>query len=238
MVLIMKKVICFQLALAFFIIPIVSQAGINDTYDFSWLDPDKEVYVLQNRKFRKVNRAYMYIGGGKTTSGAFVDSNPIQLRGGFFLKEDLGFEVIYSKNLTGEESDAAKAVRNIGGGAGSRPFRRIVDNYYGGYLMWSPFYAKINTFNKILYFDWLLGVGAGKLVENNNKEEVAQKNNPQIQTVDHTAIMWETGFKLYITKMFDIRTDVTALHYKAEMVSGTETWYSNYDLTVSLGINF
>ncbi|MBT6324375.1 MAG: hypothetical protein HOJ35_00240 [Bdellovibrionales bacterium] len=44
--------------------------------------------------------------------------------------------------------------------------------------------------------------------------------------------------KFYITKMFDIRTDVTALHYKAEMVSGTETWYSNYDLTVSLGINF
>ncbi len=238
MVLIMKKVICFQLAIVFFIIPIVSQAGINDTYDFSWLDPDKEVYVLQNRKFRKVNRAYMYIGGGKTTSGAFVDSNPIQFRGGFFLKEDLGFEVIYSKNLTGEESDAAEAVRNIGGGAGSRPFRRIVDNYYGGYLMWSPFYAKINTFNKILYFDWLLGVGAGKLKETNNKEEVIQGIDADSETEDHFAIMWETGFKFYMTKMFDIRTDITALHYKAEMVSGTETLYSNYDLTVSLGINF
>jgi hypothetical protein len=45
------------LALFTFLSPkIYSSEG--STYSFDWLDPDKEVYVLQNRKFRKDNTPF------------------------------------------------------------------------------------------------------------------------------------------------------------------------------------
>ena len=39
-------------------------AAEGDTYSFSWLDPDKEVFVLQNRKYRKKGRLHLNAGGG------------------------------------------------------------------------------------------------------------------------------------------------------------------------------
>src|SRR5690606_16916020 len=112
-------------------------AAEGDTYNFSWLDPDKEVYVLQSRKFRKNGRAYVNAGGGITTSGAFVSAKNIQGRAGYFFKEEWGFEFLYSMN-SGSENETAKSVRNEGS-SGSVPFRRIVDKYYGAMIMWSPF---------------------------------------------------------------------------------------------------
>ena len=53
-------------------------AGENSHYDFSWLDPDKEIFVLQNRTYQKDGHAYINIGGGFTASGAFVDSLNMQ----------------------------------------------------------------------------------------------------------------------------------------------------------------
>ena len=41
-------------------------AAESDLYNFSWLDKDKEIYVLQNRKFKKVNRFYLSGGFGKS----------------------------------------------------------------------------------------------------------------------------------------------------------------------------
>ena len=137
-------------------------ANEKDIYEFSWLDPDKEVYVLQNRKFRKSDRLYLNAGWGMTTSGAFVDASAIQGRVGYFFSEDFGLEGLYSKN-TGKENNTAASVRaGRGNGTGSStPFRRIVESYSGGMIIWSPFYSKINTFNKIVYMDWIFGVGYG-----------------------------------------------------------------------------
>ena len=53
-------------------------ASEKDIYEFSWLDPDKEVYVLQNRKYKKSGHIHLNAGGGVTTSGAFDDSTAIQ----------------------------------------------------------------------------------------------------------------------------------------------------------------
>ncbi len=40
-------------------------ASEKNVYDFSWLDQDKEVYVLQNRKFRKKNKLYVGAMAGR-----------------------------------------------------------------------------------------------------------------------------------------------------------------------------
>ena len=70
-------------------------ANEKSVYEFSWLDKDKEIYVLQNRKFRKVGKVYVGAGGVKTISGAFVDSYGGTLRGGYFFSEDWGIEGVF-----------------------------------------------------------------------------------------------------------------------------------------------
>ncbi len=218
-------------------------AGENSTYSFSWLDPDKEVYVIQNRKYTKRSKLHISGGGGITTSGSFVDSNVIQARVGFFFNEDWGFEGMYAKS-SGNENTTAESVRNSGS-AGSTPFRRIVEDYMGVMLLWSPFYGKFNVFNKIIYMDLILGLGYAKLDEHNNREElINQGMSPyEEQYNSHNGIIWETTCKFYISKTYHIRTDLTVVHYNAKkaLASADEldtTYYSNYDLALSLGLNF
>jgi outer membrane beta-barrel protein len=216
-------------------------ASEKDIYEFSWLDPDKEVFVLQNRKFRKAGHIHMNLGGGITTSGAFVDATSIQGRVGYFFTEDYGIEGIYAKN-SGKENDTAKGVRSVnGGGTGTTPFRRIVESYTGAMLLWSPFYSKINTFNSIVYMDWIFGLGYAQLKEKNNKLRITQGQSAEgIETSEsHNGFMWEAGLKFYISDSFNIRTDLTAVHYSADNISTPGSSYkSNFDATVSLGYSF
>lgn len=237
-----KKTLTFTaltVLFTFLFTPILNAAE-DQTYNFSWLDPDKEVYVLQNRKFRKAGRLHVSAGAGITTSGPFVDSKTLQTRLGFFFKEEWGAEFIYAKN-SGEENSTASLLRNEGG-AGSVPFRRIVDNYMGGMILWSPFYTKINTFNKIIYLDLILGLGVAKLEETNNKEEfLSQGTNVEDTVESHTGLMWNVGAKFFINERFSLRADLTTIHYQAEVaseVSNEKAWNENFDVALSLGISF
>lgn len=235
----------FLSLLLFFVLAVFIQtpsiASTDRTYNFSWLDPDKEVYVLQNRKYRKAGRLHATLGGGITTSGAFVDATTLQGRVGFFFREEWGAEFIYASN-SGEENTAAQLVRRQDSGAGSVPFRRIVDNYIGGMILWSPFYTKVNTFNKIIYLDWILGLGYAKLEETNNQIEVLRGGTANDPTVEsHSGLMWNLGIKFFINERFSLRTDLTTIHYQAPIPSDEtqdEDWNTNYDLAVSLGISF
>ncbi len=218
-----------------------TDAAEGDTYSFTWLDQDKEVYVLQNRKFRKDGKFHLNIGAGITTSGAFVDATTFQGRAGYFFKEEWGVELVYAIN-NGEENATATSVRNPGG-SGSVPFRRIVDGYVGGMVMWSPFYSKINTFNTIIYMDWMIGLGVASLEETNNFVEVDSRGVRNTETtLSHTGLMWDTALKFYLNENFEVRADLTVIHYKADKPVATSTaesdYYSNWDFALSLGYSF
>lgn len=223
---------------SFIISPTPVEASRGDVYNFSWLDPDKEVYVLQNRKYRKDGRLHAYVGGGKTLSGAFVDAKTLQARVGYFFTEDWGVEFLYA-TTDGEENSTGQLVRDQGG---ARPFRRIIDDYMGGMVVWSPFYSKINTFNKILYFDWFLGLGYAKVEETNNKIEYRDNFGGAAPTTEtHNALMWNLGVKFFVNHSWSIRVDLTSLHYRAETPQETNpenTWYNNFDMVFMLGYNF
>lgn len=210
----------------------------GDTYAFSWLDTDKEVYVLQNRKYKKVSKIFASAGYGMTTSGSFVDATNIQGRIGFFAFENWGVELLYSSN-SGIENAAAASVRNQLGGKGSKPFRRIVDNYMAGMIVWSPFYAKVNTFNFINYIDWTVGVGYGQLNETNNIQEFSNQFAAVPLKESHNGFIFETSMQFFITQMFNIRFDIAAFRYLAnEGVVGSNAIipYYNYDMTLSIGM--
>lgn len=232
---------CFKIFLLLPIFFVTVLASERDVYNFSWLDPDKEVYVLQNRKYRKDGKFHVNLGLGITTSGSFVDAKSYQGRAGYFFREDWGFEFVYAKN-SGTENETAKSVRSDGL-TGSIPFRRIVEGYMGGMLMWSPFYAKINTFNRIIYLDWLLGLGVAKIDEKNNKQEfLTGLSGSESTSESHTGLMWDTSLKFHLNENWDIRTDLTVVHYKAEKPTNTATkeqiFYSNWDFSLSLGYSF
>lgn len=213
-------------------------AAESDVYGFSWLDPDKEVFVLQNRKFRKAGRVHANLGAGLTTSGSYVDSTVMQGRLGFFMAEEYGFEVLYSKN-SGKENDTYKAILNANSSA--TPFRRIVSDYIGAMFLWSPFYSKINTFNSIVYADYILGLGFAKVNESNNKNSIATNGTDTSASEEsHSGLMWQVGMKFHLGENWSVRPDLTVIHYQAEGASGTgeKKINSNYDATVSVGYTF
>lgn len=208
-------------------------AGEKSLYDFSWLDKDKEIYVLQNRKFRKEGRVYAGASGVKTLSGAFVDSLAGTARLGYFFKEDWGVEVFYSK-YSGSENDTAKGVRE----QGTVPFYRKFDTATGALLWWSPFYAKINTFNQIFYFDWMFGVGATSVSTKDNRNKFLPGKPDTLTSETNTAATWSTAMRFYISDHWSLRMDFTGMHYNAERktsnTSGKKQMFSNYDFGLGL----
>ena len=229
----MKKAILF---LFIYLIIQPTYASESSVYNFSWLDPDKEVFVLQNRTFRKDGHLFLHGGGGISTSNPFVNSINMQARFNYFFTEEFGFEVLYSKN-TGEENGAADQVRTTATGSGAIPFRRITDSYMGGLIVWSPFYAKINTFNTIIYLDWMFSLGVAQLVELNNQLEFENQTNKTQTSETHMGGIWQTTIKFYMNQSWDMRFDLSGIHYKADF-QDESGWNTNYDLSLSLGFKF
>lgn len=218
-------------------------ASEKSLYDFPWLDGDKEIYVLQNRKFRKAENVYIGITGAYNLSQDFLDAYGGTIRGGYFFSEDWGIELIYGKNKS-SENDTARGVRQ----QGTVPFYRQIDSFMGAMLMWSPFYSKINTFNKIFYFDWMFGFGAGTIntKDNRNKFNPASPDKDKLTDESNFGGLWNTGFRFYISETWSLRLDLTGQVYQADKTmqvggvgnptSKSSKIYSTYDL--SLGLNY
>ena len=211
-------------------------------YNFSWLDNDKEIYVLQNRKFRKDGSIYIGATGAYNLSQDFLDAYGGTIRAGYFFSEDWGIEFLYGKN-TNKENDSAKGVKE----QGTVPFYRQIDTFTGAMIMWSPFYSKINTFNKIFYFDWMFGVGAGNITtkDNRNKFDTTSPNHNELTGENNMGVIWNTGFRFYLNEDWSLRLDLTGQTYRADKIkrtgisgptSETTKIYNSYD--VGLGLNY
>lgn len=212
-------------------------------YDFSWLDKDKEVYVLQNRKFRKNSKLYLGTTFGKSLSGAFVDRYTSSFYGGYFFSENWGLEVSYNKasNQTNATHDAVKE-------AGTVAFYRKIESDITAHLVWSPFYSKINTFNKIVYYDWLFGLGISSLTTKDNRNQFVNKDEFDEVEESTTAFSWFTGFRFFVTESWSMRVDFKGIHSQADRAIGDntvaakfkvqESWFHYYDFKLGLNYTF
>jgi outer membrane beta-barrel protein len=236
----MKNILLVLVTLIMSTVVIASEKSI---YNFSWLDGDKEIYVLQNRKFRKNGNLYIGATAAYNLSQDFLDAYGGTARAGYFFTEDWGIEFIYGKN-TNSENNTAKGVKE----QGTVPFYRQIDTFMGAMLMWSPFYSKINTFNQIFYFDWMFGVGAGSITtkDNRNKFDTAAADQNALTSESSIGGLWNTGFRFFINESWSLRLDLTGQVYKANKqrqvggtgnpVSKTSQLFSSYDL--GLGLNY
>jgi outer membrane beta-barrel protein len=159
----MLKLACFAMTLSLFL-PVVARAGEKSLYDFLWLDPDKKVYVLQNKLFKKEHTFYADVGYGMNFTSKFQNTHALALRTGFYVHEEWAVELFYNR-YTNSANEEYRNVRSLQ----VEPFIRRLNSSYGAIGVWSPFYGKINTFNQIFYFDWSFGAGVGMIDAASNR---------------------------------------------------------------------
>jgi outer membrane beta-barrel protein len=209
-----------------------SNPSSNDEYSFKWLDPEKKIYVLQNRRYVKANRLMLSLMGGPGFSNAYRNTFSIQPRVSYYFSEQWGFEIFYSK-VFNSQNDTYKALRSTG--TTLFPVIHEVRSELGAMVQWVPWYAKINVFNSILYFDWYFAGGLGSV----DNAMTTSYTNPDIFTTDNQfAIFWSTGHQYHLSENFTVRLDFMGTYYRAPLTVQTtdKVWFSNYDFTFGLGI--
>ncbi|MBT7610848.1 MAG: outer membrane beta-barrel domain-containing protein [Bacteriovoracaceae bacterium] len=212
----------------------------KDLYDFLWLDQDKKVYVLQQKVYQKKKSYYINIGLGFNQSNDFFDSTLFNLSSGYYFTEEWAIEINYNSysNSTNE------TYKTLGDVNGSIPFSRQLLKAYGVMGIWSPFYGKVNTFNKIFYFDWNIGAGLSQITAVSNKETAASSFSQDIYSKEkYTGVTVKTGLKFHTTEHIHVGIDLQVLYYEAPGVVQTgvitaEKWRSNSDIIFSVGYSF
>jgi outer membrane beta-barrel protein len=201
----------------------------DNEYNFSWLDPDKKVSVLQNRKFRKENKPMVTLNLGFANSNPYRKSYVIEPRIAYYFNEAWGIEVFYSI-FSNKENDTAKALISTT----IRPDVIEVKNQVGALLQWAPWYAKINVFNTVLYFDWYFDGGVGTL----NANMIPGSNNAGAATTKSlTAYYLGSGMLFHVTENFLVRLDYLNGWFQAPQraVSGPNTFFNSSDFTIGAG---
>lgn len=217
-----------------------SHASEEDLYDFLWLDQDKKVYVLQQKVYQKKDSFYANLGFGFNQTNDFFDSTLFNLTSGYYFNEEWAIELNYN-TYSNSTNDTYKSLVQVNGAI---PFSRQIVDSYGVMAIWSPFYGKVNTFNKIFYFDWNVGAGLSKITTESNKDTAAVSNAVNVYLKeDYVGFNFKTGLKFHATKKIHVGVDLQILYYQAPGVVQTgvatvDKWRSNTDVVFSIGFSF
>ncbi|MGZ3687730.1 MAG: hypothetical protein ACXVBW_05490, partial [Bdellovibrionota bacterium] len=206
-------------------------ANKDDEYNFNWLDPDKKIYVLQNRKYTKALRFMPSIMGGFGFSNPIESSYNLEGRGAFFINEQFGFEGFYqgtfntTNALIGQINTAAPSLH---------PVVRTINGRTGGLFMWVPWYSKINIFNAILYFDWYFAGGAGAMFSTVTN---GAAGDGSVVTQTNFAGYFETGNLFHVSNHWIIRWNFSGTIFGAPLGgnTGPMTVYTDYNFGLGVG---
>lgn len=207
-------------------------SGANDGYSFKWLDPEKKIYVLQNRRYTKANKLTLSFLAGPGFSNPYRSTFSIEPRASFYLTETWGFEVFYDKtfNSSNNTLQALQATNT-----NTFPIIRQIQSEFGILAHWAPFYAKINVFNQILYFDWYFEGGLGSLTSG----VTTSKDTTNYSNQSETAFFLGTGHQFHVNDRFTVRLDFMGTYYQAPLqgTTGSNVWFTNYNFTLGLGMH-
>jgi outer membrane beta-barrel protein len=204
----------------------------EDEYHFRWLDPDKKIYVLQNRKFEKAKHVLINAMFGPNAGTPFRSSVMLTPRISYYFKEWIGIEAFFSYTFNWENTlfDAVLSVA-----PSNLPVVRETRMQYGGAISLVPWYAKMNFFNQILYFDWYFNLGLGG-------SSVARDDRPNRNTsavyVNETFFtgFLSTGHLYHINRWVHVRLDFTAALYAAPNLGATGTLMINPNYVFGAGV--
>lgn len=208
----------------------------NDEYSFSWLDPDKKIYVLQNRKYTKSGRLMLSALAGTGLSNPYRTEWAFSPRATYFASEAFGVEVFYVATSNSENGTYQALTQ-----ASPTPYPvvREITSQFGVLGMWAPWYAKINVFNLIMYFDWYFSAGFGNI--GYDLETKTDKNaQPVVTTESKGALYLGTGHIYHITRQLFVRLDFLGSFYRAKRFGtfGEDETYSSYNFGLGFGVKF
>ena len=188
------------------------QAAESNLYDFQWLDPDKKVYVLQNKIHKKEQTTYVHAGVLTVLNAPFQDSYGYQVNAGHYFTEEFAIEGVYTRYIhsNNENYDNVRAVNS------SEPFVRRIKQSAGVMAVWSPFYGKVNTFNKIIYFDWHFAAGPAFFETESNLNTVTDPLLPgRYEKETHAGAITRTGLRIHFSPQVHLGIDLFNSHYMA-----------------------
>lgn len=212
-------------------------AGEESLYDFLWLDPDKKVYVLQNKLYKKEHSFYGDLGYISNFTSKFQDTNGFALKGGYYFHEEWGIELFYQQ-YANSNNDDFRNVRLINEAV---PFIRRPKETYGAAVIWSPFYGKINTFNKIFYFDWSFGAGIAQVKTESNIKTVRIDDAPnKYETEIYSGAILKTNLKFHINENVHLGLEYMNTYYMAPGPKDpkSDKLRTNTDLIFSIGFSY
>lgn len=214
-----------------------TRAGEESLYDFLWLDPDKSVYVLQNKLYKKEHSAYLDVGYISNFTSKFQDTNGFAVKGGYYIHEEWGLELFYHQ-YSNKNNDDFRNVRLINE---AEPFIRRMKSSYGALVIWSPFYGKINTFNKIFYFDWSFGAGLAQVETDSNIKTVRINNAVnKYEKESYTGGILKTKLKFHLTENVHLGVEYMNTYYRAPGPQNpkSDKLRTNTDLIFSVGFSY
>jgi outer membrane beta-barrel protein len=214
-----------------------THAGEESLYDFLWLDPDKKVYVLQNKLYKKEHSFYFDVGYIENFTSKFQDTNGFALKGGYYIHEEWGLELFYHQ-YGNSNNDDFRNVRLINE---AEPFIRRLNSSYGALVIWSPFYGKINTFNEIFYFDWSFGAGYAQVNAESNIDSVRQgdkKTSYKSEVYNGAAL--KTNLKFHLNERLHLGVEYMNTYYMAPGPKNpkSDKLRTNSDLIFSVGFSY
>jgi outer membrane beta-barrel protein len=214
-------------------------ASADDEYSFNWLDPDKKIYVLQNRRYLKVGKPLLSVMVGPGLSNSYRNVFNVEPRFAYYFSELLGIEVFYTNSFN-KANNTVEALQRAT--ATTLAVVREIRTQMGVLVHYVPWYAKINVFNKILYFDWYLAGGAGTVKSallNSGTASAAASTTPVLQQ-DSMAFFLGTGHQFHLSEQVVFRLDFTGAFYNAQIdtTNGDKAWYSNFNFGTGLGLRF
>lgn len=188
----------------------------------------RNIYTLQQRRFRKSGRFGITLYGGLIPNNIFEQYIPVGLRLNYFILENIGIELAGSYNFktrTGLENQIRES-NGVGAGQVLIGDTQVSHTNFG--LVWSPFYGKAAFYNSgLLHFDLFLFAGAGMVVA----ETTPNFNAPAEQEIKPEGALG-AGLAFFVGDHFAGRIDFRQFVFQ-KVVGGVAN-----PSEVSLGVSF
>lgn len=223
------------------IFSLTSFADDRSLYDFKWLDEGEKVYVVQNKEFVKAGNFSIDLSVMNSDSSPYQDTTGYSGTLTYYFTETFSMDVTY-KSYSNEDNQDLDNLGDItaSGGGSVKPLIRKVDSATLLHFNWIPFYGKINTFNKIFFFDWGIGFGIGSFETQGNYKTFLQTNIPlTYEKSNDTGGNFRSYFKFFTSSnlTFGFEYNLTGVN-TIKSADGSEDilWYT--DIMGSLGYLF
>jgi outer membrane beta-barrel protein len=211
------------------------QAAEDSLYDFHWLDPDKAVYVLQNKIHKKEKSFFVDLAYVANQTATFQDTRGILINPGYFWHEEWGIEVLFLK-YQNQNNAAFKNVKTVNSVV---PYVRRHDQTMALGLVWAPFYGKVNAFNEIYYFDWNLSGGLAQVTTEQNLNSAQNNLAIAYESESDLGLYLKTQVKFHLSQTWHLGIGYLMTMYKAPGARGSgENVEYNSDLLFQVGWSY